>query len=63
MKPRSDLVVWSGRLVTERKTFAERGMIICNPAKAIKDLTSEQVTGLEAALESTFGTPTGSEHN
>ena len=39
-------LVGAGALVTDRKTFAERNMIIGNPAKAIKDLTSEQVTGL-----------------
>ena len=40
-------LVGAGALVTEGKEFPEGSMIIGSPAKAVKTLTAEQMTGLE----------------
>lgn len=39
-------LVGAGALVTEGKEFPDGSMILGTPAKAVKDLTSEQVTGI-----------------
>lgn len=39
-------LVGAGALVTEGKEFPDGSMILGTPAKAVKDLTSEQITGI-----------------
>jgi carbonic anhydrase/acetyltransferase-like protein (isoleucine patch superfamily) len=40
-------LVGAGALVTEGKEFPDCSMIIGSPAKAVKTLTAEQMTGIE----------------
>jgi len=40
-------LVGAGALVTENKTFDEGKMILGAPAKALRDLTAEEIAGIE----------------
>ena len=42
-------LVGAGALVTEGKEFPDNSLIIGSPAKAVRELTSEQITALKAS--------------
>ena len=44
-------LVGAGALVTEGKTFEDGKMILGSPAKAMRDLTAEQIAGLRLSSE------------
>jgi carbonic anhydrase/acetyltransferase-like protein (isoleucine patch superfamily) len=44
-------LVGAGALVTEGKTFPDGSMIIGSPAKAVKELSAEQIARLKASAE------------
>lgn len=46
-----DCLVAAGALVTERKTFPDRTLIVGAPARALRDLTDAEVAGLRAISE------------
>lgn len=41
-----DCVIGAGALVTQRKEFAPRTLIMGNPAKAVRELTDEEISSL-----------------
>jgi carbonic anhydrase/acetyltransferase-like protein (isoleucine patch superfamily) len=41
-------LVGAGALITERKVFADRSLIIGSPARRVRELTDEECRGLEA---------------
>lgn len=45
-------IVGAGALVTEGKEFPDGSMILGSPAKAVKQLTPEQIAGLQRAAQS-----------
>jgi carbonic anhydrase/acetyltransferase-like protein (isoleucine patch superfamily) len=45
-------LVGAGAVVTERKTFADRSLILGSPAKVVRELTDEDVARLEASARS-----------
>jgi carbonic anhydrase/acetyltransferase-like protein (isoleucine patch superfamily) len=44
-------LVGAGALVTEGKDFPDGSMIIGSPAKAVRDLTPEQIDGLRKSAQ------------
>ncbi len=46
-----DSIVAAGALVTKNKTFPPRSLIMGSPAKAVKELTQEEVAELKASAE------------
>ena len=44
-------LVGAASLVTEGKTFEDGQMILGSPAKAIRDLTHEQIAGIRTSAE------------
>jgi len=42
-------LVGAGALITERKVFADRSLIIGAPARRVRELTDEECRGLEAS--------------
>jgi carbonic anhydrase/acetyltransferase-like protein (isoleucine patch superfamily) len=44
-------LVGAGALVTEGKVFPDGSMILGSPAKVVKQLTPEQMAGLEASAQ------------
>ena len=45
-------LVGAGAVVTERKTFPDRSLILGSPAKVVRELTDEDVARLEASAQS-----------
>ena len=45
-------LVGAGAIVTERKTFADRSLIVGAPAKWVRELTDAEVAGLAATSAS-----------
>lgn len=48
-------LVGAGAVVTERKVFPERSLILGAPAKVVRELTDEEVAGLREAAEHYVG--------
>lgn len=48
----ADSLVAAGALVTEGKTFPPRSLILGSPAKAVRELTDEEVSNLRANAQS-----------
>ncbi len=46
-----DCLVGAGALVTERKTFPDRSLILGVPAKVVRELTDEEVANLKRNAE------------
>jgi carbonic anhydrase/acetyltransferase-like protein (isoleucine patch superfamily) len=44
-------LIGAGALVTERKTFPPGSLIVGSPAKAVRELTAEQIAGLSEAAD------------
>jgi carbonic anhydrase/acetyltransferase-like protein (isoleucine patch superfamily) len=47
----AESLVGAGALVTERKEFPPRSMILGSPAKVVRQLTDEEVAGLKRVAE------------